>query len=67
MKYKIGETVTLLSTEFKPAYSAVIRNYDSSAHQYEVEFQYSDNSKTETIWVPQERLTLVKDIIQDPR
>ncbi len=67
MKYKIGETVTLLSTEFKPAYSAVIRNYDSSLHQYEVEFKYSDSGKTETIWVPQERLTLVKDVIKDQK
>ncbi len=67
MKYKIGQTVTLLSTEFKPAYSAIIRNYNPSAHQYEVEFKYSNSSKTETIWVPQERLTLVKDAIQDQK
>ena len=50
MKYKIGESVLLLDTEFKPACSAVVRNSNSGSHTYEVEYQHRGSSKTEKLW-----------------
>ena len=63
MKYKIGETVLLLDTEFKPACSAVVRDCNTGSHQYEVDYQHPGSDKTEKIWVPQERLASSTDII----
>ena len=65
MKYKIGETVLLLDTEFKPACSAVIRACNIGSHQYEVDYQYPGSNKTEKIRVPQERLASSTDIINN--
>jgi len=56
MKYKIGETVLLLSTEFKPACSAIVKDYNTTSLQYEVDYQHPGSAQTEKIWVPQERL-----------
>jgi hypothetical protein len=63
MKYKIGETVLLLDTEFKPAYSAVVRDYNTASYQYEVEYQHPSSDTSEIVWVSQERLTVATDII----
>jgi hypothetical protein len=65
MKYQSGQTVTLLDTEYKPAGSAVICNYQESSHKYEVDFTYPGNKKADKISVPEERLILLPDAIDD--
>jgi len=63
MKYQSGQTVTLLDTEYKPAGSAVICNYQESSNKYEVDFTYPGNEKADKISVPEERLILLSDMI----
>jgi len=58
MKYKIGQTVVLLDTEFKPVGSAIIIDLNCDTHQYEVEYQVSANKIKEKVWVSQERLII---------
>jgi hypothetical protein len=58
MKYKIGQTVILLNTEFKPVGSAIILDLNQEFQQYEVEYQISENKIKEKVWVKQERLTI---------
>ncbi len=63
MKFQSGQTVTLLDTEYKPAGNAVICNYQESSNKYEVDFTYPGNNKADKISVPEERLILLSDII----
>jgi len=58
MKYKIGQTVALLDTQFKPVGSAIITDIKHGSHQYEVEYTVPGSKLKERIWVKQERLTL---------
>lgn len=60
MKYQKGSTVLLLDTTFKAVCPATVKSFDTNNFQYEVEYVYPGSSKSETIWVVQERLaTLV--------
>lgn len=63
MKYSSGQKVTLLDTEFKPAGSAVIRGYEETSNKYEVEFTYPDRQTVDNISVPEERLILLSDFM----
>jgi len=56
MKFYFGQLVTLLNTEFKPAGSAVICNYEEISNKYEVDFIYPGNNTSDKISVPEERL-----------
>lgn len=56
MKFYFGQSVTLLNTEFKPAGSAVICNYEEISNKYEVHFTYPGNNTPDKISVPEERL-----------
>lgn len=58
MKYKSGQTVTLLDTFFKPAGTAVIINYQEFSDRYEVGFIYPGTDTVDQISVPEERLRL---------
>jgi hypothetical protein len=58
MKFSPGQTVLLLNTEYKPVCNAIVKNYDNETGKYEVAYQYPDPNITETLFVPQERLTL---------
>ncbi|MCW3091204.1 MAG: hypothetical protein JWP81_2273 [Ferruginibacter sp.] len=58
MKYYAGQVVTLLNTEYKPAGSAVICNYEHHSNKYEVDFIYPDKQQADKISVPEERLRL---------
>ena len=58
MKFHSGQTVTILNTEYKPAGTAVVCNYEESSHRYEVEFKYPDTDQPANIFVPEERLIL---------
>lgn len=58
MKFIPGQTVLLLNTEYKPVCNAVVITYHEETGKYEVAYQYPDPNKTETLTVPQERLTL---------
>jgi hypothetical protein len=62
MKYKKGETVMLLDTEFKPFGSAIVLDLNTDSKQYEVEFQFPKSKLRERIWVPQERLIVASEI-----
>ncbi|MEO8772162.1 MAG: hypothetical protein ABI402_18830 [Ferruginibacter sp.] len=63
MKYSSGQKVTLLDTEFKPAGSAVIRGYEETSNKYEVEFTYPDRQTVDNISVPEERLILLTEFM----
>lgn len=63
MKYSSGQKVTLLDTEFKPAGSAVIRGYEETSNKYEVEFTYPDRQTVDNISVPEERLILLAEFM----
>ena len=63
MKYSSGQKVTLLDTEFKPAGSAVIRGYEEISNKYEVEFTYPDRQTVDNISVPEERLILLSEFM----
>lgn len=65
MKYYSGQTVTLLDTEYKPAGSAVICKYEETSDKYEVSYKYPDSDATNNIFVPEERLVLIPDIINE--
>jgi len=54
MKYKIGQTVVLLDTQFKPVGSAIITDINHSSHQYEVEYQVPGSKLKDRIWGKQE-------------
>lgn len=55
MKYQIGQTVTLLDLEYKPAGTAVICKYNEWSNQYVVDYTYP-NGKIDQITIPEERL-----------
>lgn len=63
MKFSSGQTVTLLDTEFKPAGSAVIRRYEEKSNKYEVEFIYPDRRTVDNISVPEERLIIFSEFM----
>jgi len=56
MKYKIGQTVVLLDTQFKPVGSSMITDIKHGSDQYEVEYTVPGSKLRERIWVKQERL-----------
>lgn len=58
MKFYSGQTVTILNTEYKPAGTAIVCNYEESSHRYEVEFKYPDTDTAANIFLPEERLIL---------
>lgn len=58
MKYTSGQIVTLLNTEYKPAGTAVICNYQENSNKYEVDFTYPGSTRADKITVPEERLIL---------
>jgi hypothetical protein len=62
MKFRIGEKVLLLDTDFRPVCNAVIKEYNSEMVTYLVEFRLSSRSQPEQTWVPQERLTAVTNV-----
>jgi hypothetical protein len=47
-----------LNTENKPVCNAIVKKYDDETGKYEVAYNYPDINNTETITVPQERLTV---------
>ena len=57
MKFQFNQTVLLLDTQYKPAASAIVRDYNLEQEKYQVEYRYPGSEKTEHIWVPLERLT----------
>ncbi|MEO6668460.1 MAG: hypothetical protein ABIN36_03220 [Ferruginibacter sp.] len=63
MKYSSGQKVTLLDTEFKPAGSAIIRGYEETSNKYEVEFTYPDRQTVDNITVPEERLIILSEFM----
>ncbi|MDB5277215.1 hypothetical protein QWZ08_12420 [Ferruginibacter paludis] len=63
MKFQSGQTVTVLDTEYKPAGSAVVCNYQENSNKYEVDFIYPGHDKADKISVPEERLILPGDIL----
>lgn len=56
MKFYTGQKVILLDTQFKPAGSAIICNYQESTNKYEVDFTYPGNEKSDKLSIPAERL-----------
>ena len=56
MDFQLNQTVIILDTEYKPAGSAVIRNYTEDLQQYEVDYKYPGSEKLEQIWMPVDRL-----------
>ena len=58
MMCKPEQTVLLLNTQYKPVCNAIVKNYDDETGKYEVAYNYPDINNTETITVPQERLTV---------
>ena len=62
MDFQLNQTVIILDTEHKPAGSAVIRNYNDSSRQYEVDYKYPRSEKIEQIWIPAERLVASEPI-----
>lgn len=61
MKFYTGQKVTLLDTEFKPAGSAIICNYQESSNKYEVDFTYPGNDKADKLSIPAERLIVYSE------
>ena len=61
MKFYTGQKVILLDTEFKPAGSAIICNYQESTNKYEVDFTYPGNDKSDKISIPAERLIVYSE------
>lgn len=62
MKYVTGQQVTLLDTEYKPAGTAIIQNYQEQSHKYEVAYLYPDAKEANLIFVPEERLILPTEV-----
>jgi hypothetical protein len=56
MKFQNGEKVLLLDTEFKPAGSAVVCQYEEYSKKYVVEYIYPDGEKADKLFIPEERL-----------
>jgi hypothetical protein len=67
MRYQVGESVILLDTEFKPAVNAVVKDVNTEATTYLVEYQLPNQSEPETIWVLQERLNTALDFIANSK
>jgi hypothetical protein len=65
MKFYSGQTVTVLDTEYKPAGSAVVCKYEETSDKYEVEFKYPDSDATNNIFLPEERLILLPNFLND--
>ena len=61
MKFYSGQKVTLLDTEYKPAGSAIICNYQESSNRYEVDFTYPGNDKADKLSIPAERLIVYSE------
>ena len=61
MKFYTGQKVTLLDTEYKPAGSAIICNYQESSNKYEVDFTYPGNDKADKLSIPAERLIVYSE------
>ena len=61
MKFYSGQKVTLLDTEYKPAGSAIICNYQESSNKYEVDFTYPGNDKADKLSIPAERLIVYSE------
>lgn len=61
MKFYTGQKVILLDTEFKPAGSAIICNYQESTNKYEVDFTYPGNDKSDKLSIPAERLLVYSE------
>ena len=61
MKFYTGQKVILLDTEFKPAGSAIICNYQESTNKYEVDFTYPGNEKSDKLSIPAERLIVFSE------
>lgn len=63
MKYKPGQSVILLDTEFKPAVNAVIKEVNTEMQKYLIEYRFSADTNPEEIWVSQERLSTTVDML----
>lgn len=61
MKFYTGQKVILLDTQFKPAGSAIICNYQESTNKYEVDFTYPGNEKSDKLSIPAERLIVFSE------
>ena len=61
MKFYTGQKVILLDTEFKPAGSAIICNYQEITNKYEVDFTYPGNEKSDKLSIPAERLIVFSE------
>ena len=60
MKFHSGQTVVLLTTEYKPAGNAVIKGYNEIADQYEVDYKYPGNENAEQLLISEERLRIAE-------
>jgi len=65
MKLKPGDKVIILSTEYKPAGSAVIKSFNADTQLYKVDFSYYNNESVVEIEVPPDRLLANMDMVNN--
>lgn len=63
MKYKTGQSVILLDTEFKPAAPATIKEVNVEIRKYLITYTVHNQKEDNELWVPQERLSTLLDAL----